>query len=311
MAHGRTQATKKEWGGEQFIKREAVIFVAIQWTSLKLTFDIGNLNDHQAARSVLLAEIGPDSMGMGLVDSESREIYRLVHAQGDNREGALLNSLIHDFPEFTGSFSQVAISYRFPSCVLVPSSNYHFQEEALYLQSAGADYPGQVLKSDHLPAFGIQTVYGLPRSLNIAVTRQYLRHQYWHGHSVFLKTIPVSGVLRLYTDIRPTDFTVYLIGEEKPWLCNIFSYTSPADILYRLLQICRDFGISRQEIELEISGFVDEGSALYKELYAYFANLLFSDDPDYMRWAHAFSEHPSHYFSSISKLAACVSFQEV
>lgn len=311
MAHGRTQATKKELGGEQFIIIEAVIFVAIQQTDLKLTFDIGNADGYQAHDSVLLAEIGQNAIGLGLTDKASRRLYRLVHAQGTNREGGLLTEMLKAYPEFTGSFSQVAISYRFPNCALVPSTLYRFQDEALYLASSGADFPGQVLKSDHLPNFGIQTVYGLPKSLNIAVTRQYLRHQYWHHHAVLLKTLAVPTGNRLFIDFRPADFSVCLMGDNGPLLCNIFSYSAPADVLYRLIQICRDFDLSREEVELEISGFVDEKSALYRELYAYFTLLNFSGDTEALNYSEALSEYPIHYFASISKLAACVSFQAV
>lgn len=301
---------EKGLGGETIIRVEASIFVAIQRNGLKLTFDIGSMEGYEAPGSVLLAEFSPEGIGLGLLESRSKTMYRYTYATGENKDGSLLPGLLKAFPEYEGPFSQVAISYRFPSCVLVPSTLYRFQEEGLFLQSAGADMPGQVLRSDHLPAHAMQAVYGLPKSLNIAVTRQYLRHQYWHQFAVFLKhSVPTSHSF-LSVDIRPADFAVSLYRNGQPELLSIFPYASPADVLYRLVHLSESFGLSRDTLPLEVSGFVDEGSSLFHEMRLYFAQVAFSGKLEPMRLAHAFEDHPAHYFSSLSKLAACVSYPE-
>ncbi|OYW18454.1 MAG: hypothetical protein B7Z54_06040 [Sphingobacteriales bacterium 12-47-4] len=301
---------EKGLGGETNIKVEASIFVAIQRKGLKLTFDIGSMEGYDAPGSVLLAEFSPEGIGLGLLEGRSRTMYRYTYATGDNKEGSLLPGILKAFPEYEGPFSQVAISYRFPSCVLVPSTLYRFQEEGLFLQSAGADIPGQVLRSDHLPSHSLQAVYGLPKSLNIAVTRQYLRHQYWHQFAVFLKNaVPPSGSF-LSVDIRPGDFAVSLYRDGQPELLSIFPYASPADVLYRLVHLSESFGLSRDTLPMEVSGFVDEGSSLFHEMRLYFAQITFPGKLETLRLAHAFEDHPAHYFSSLSKLAACVSYPE-
>lgn len=268
------------------------------------------MGDHAPADSVLLAEIGPDGLGIALMEARHRTIYRFAYASGENREGALLSSLVKASADWEGPFTQVAIAYRFPQCVLVPSALYRFQDENLYLQSAGAIYPGQVLKSDHLPMWGLQTVYGLPRTLNLTVTRQYLRHQYWHQASVAMKTHDLDKGVLIEIDFRPGDFTLGVHESGKPVLYNQRTYTDPTDVLYHLVQLTQSKGWNREELTLRVSGFVETGSALYRELYLYFGKVLFGSLQMPVHLSNDFADLPEHYFSSLSKLAACVSFPE-
>jgi hypothetical protein len=89
-------------------------------------------------------------------------------------------------------------------------------------------------------------------------------------------------------------------------LVQTFTYSSPEDVLYYLLKICKEFDMSQQEVKLSISGLIEKDSSIYRELYKYFIYPDFEILPDGISLADALNKYPDHYYSSISKLATCV-----
>jgi hypothetical protein len=90
-------------------------------------------------------------------------------------------------------------------------------------------------------------------------------------------------------------------------LAQIFPYIKVEDILYWLLDICRQFSLPQTEVKLVLSGLIEKKSAIFKELYQYFLNIEFASVTDDIRLSGDFYEYPSHFFSSLFKLALCVS----
>jgi hypothetical protein len=90
-------------------------------------------------------------------------------------------------------------------------------------------------------------------------------------------------------------------------LAQIFSYQKAEDVLYWLLKICRQFSISQEQVILVLSGLIDKQSAVFKELYQYFLNIEFASIENDIQLSGEFEDYPVHFFSSIFKLASCVS----
>ena len=110
----------------------------------------------------------------------------------------------------------------------------------------------------------------------------------------------------MFIDFKTAEFSVVIIKSNKLLLAKTFSYATPDDVLYYLLKCCQQLNISQQTVRLSLSGLIEKDSAVYRELYKYFINLEFESLPADIKLAEALTEHPPHYFSSISKLAACV-----
>ena len=83
-------------------------------------------------------------------------------------------------------------------------------------------------------------------------------------------------------------------------------YTTHEDVLYYLLKCCQQLNLSQQQVYLFLSGLIEKDSALYRELYKYFIHLEFEQLANDIKLTDALTIHPPHYYSSISKLAACV-----
>jgi len=71
--------------------------------------------------------------------------------------------------------------------------------------------------------------------------------------------------------------------------------------LYYLVKISNQFSLSRQELLLQLSGLIDQDSALFTELSQYFLQLEFRPG----LWQD--TGYPDHFFTSLNDLARCAS----
>ena len=76
--------------------------------------------------------------------------------------------------------------------------------------------------------------------------------------------------------------------------------------MFHLLKIFSVLDLSQRDVPVYVSGFIDENSALMKELHKYFLHASFGHLADGISLDDGFAEYPSHFFNSISNLAVCV-----
>src|SRR5678816_4790472 len=81
---------------------------------------------------------------------------------------------------------------------------------------------------------------------------------------------------KLIIDFKTDSFSVVVLKHNSILLAQIFAYSKPADILYWLLKICKEFSLPQNEVTLLISGLIDKRSAMYRDLDQYFLNIEFA-----------------------------------
>ncbi len=146
-------------------------------------------------------------------------------------------------------------------------------------------------------------IYAVPAEIKDWVSRKFPTARFWHQYSLDVRnSIGVTEEGRLQVDFRKEEFVVIATNRNNILLTQTFEYTTPEDVLFYLLKICNQFSLSRERVELQLSGLVDKQSSLYKELYQYFINIKFRN----AQW-NTGVEYPAHFFTSLNDLAKCVS----
>jgi hypothetical protein len=116
----------------------------------------------------------------------------------------------------------------------------------------------------------------------------------------------VNGEM-IMADFKTDEFSVLVLKDQALQLAKTYSYSSPGDVLYYLLKACHQLGLSQQTLKLSLSGLIEKDSVIYRELSKYFINVELESLTGDVKLNEALMAHPAHYYSSISKLAACVS----
>lgn len=263
--------------------------------------------DIYPSESVLLMEIGERDCSFGIMHHASRIIYEYAYYKADISDDDLLRKIFEKYELLRSSFYRTAIAWYIPECILIPNKFYDHQQSKILLDGVfGKD--ATVAISESLPEWQINTAYQVSAIDHETINRHYTTGNFWHHYSVTLKNKinnPANGSLTV--DFKTDSFSVVAVRNNVLLLAQIFSYTSAADVLYYLLKICRQYSILQHEVNVGLSGLIDKQSAVFKELYQYFINIQFAPLENRVQLSEVFNGYPDHYFTSLSRLTACVS----
>jgi hypothetical protein len=274
---------------------------------LKQLFNISDSTTIDPAQSVLMMELGEKYCCFIILNRQGYEPRRLVYYEADGEEH-LLNNVISAHSEFKRLFSDVLINYSFPQSVMTPSKYYNYEDGKKMLQLMYGDTEDMSVLSEHLSDWQLYNVYEVPKSIHTWISLQFHSGKYWHNYSASLINLSrTEEGDKIMIDFKTGQFSVVVTKSHQLQLVRTFAYTEPADVVYYLLKICVEFSITQKDVQLVLSGLIEQQSALYKELYNYFVNISFKKNPVSVKLPRSFDQYPDHFFSSLFNLATCVS----
>lgn len=261
--------------------------------------------DIYPSESVLLMEIGETECSFGIMHHASRIIYEFAYYKADLGEDDLLKKIFDKYELLRSTFYRTAVSWYMPECILIPNKFYdNSQSKILLDEMFGKDSTLAITES--LSDWQMNIAYHVPSVDHETINRQFISGNFWHHYSVALKNkLQTDG--SLIVDFKADSFSTVATRNNHLLLAQIFPYSSAEDVLYYLLKICREYSLLQNEVHVFLSGLVDKQSAVFKELHQYFLNIEFAPLENHVQLGEVFAEYPQHYFTSLSRLVACVS----
>jgi hypothetical protein len=271
-------------------------------------FKIGNSEELNSSQAVLLMEIGETHCCFAILDYANQMIVQSgCYTFNENESSDILQKVLQEHNELKNSFRQIVIGYYLPENILIPSKFYRYEETQTLLQ-AMYEKGQNIVVSEAVPKWQLHNAYHVPAAIHQLVNRSFATGNFWHIHSIILKNgIEEHEGGNLIIDFKTDSFCVIAIKDNSVLFAQIFPYVKAEDILYWLLNICKQFSLAQTAVKLVLSGLIEKKSAIFKELYQYFLNIEFASGEDDIRLSGDFYEYPAHFFSSLFKLALCVS----
>lgn len=239
---------------------------------------------------------------MNYMSKELVEFGYYISEQDEND----YKKFFEETPALNTRYHQAAIAYDAHDAVQIPSVAYKYEDGHLHLDAVYGKTIHTTVVSESIPDKNIYNVYRLPTTLHSAASWKYLSGKFWNIYTVLLKDLSFKGKDVMLVDFKTDEFSLLALRDNKLLLANTYFYRSPADVLYHLLKACQQLDFSQQTMKLAISGLIEKDSAIYRELYKYFIHPEF-ETLNGVKLAEELKIHPEHYYTSISKLAACVS----
>lgn len=269
---------------------------------MKQLFQIEN-EISEMIQPVLSLRIGERHLSYAITNKSGSALSKLAYFSFEKgHENEAIDFLNND-ANLKHSFYEVLIAYDYSQNILVPSVSFRQEDVGLLLDTSYATVSQSDVISELIPGWQLYNVYAVPKEIRDCISRKFSIARYWHQYSLGLQNVNSSGSNGdIQIDFREYDFTLVAVKQSKFLVARNFDYTRPEDVLYYLLQTCRQFSLSQQDVQLRLSGLIDKQSSLYKELYQYFIGIEFSD----ATW-NSKSEYPQHFFTSLNELATCVS----
>jgi hypothetical protein len=267
---------------------------------LKTLFDIGTEQEENSQQTLLL-EVGKGHCSIAHLNKQSNSISFVQVVSFDEPE------IEERFPELVRSFDgqrfeTVVACSAFPQSLLFPIKYFKQDYTALNLVY---DLPAQAYFYDRIEEWQMVNAYAVPERIYDTLTETFPNVAFMHCYTPGIKVY--NGFVadnQLSVHFTEKFFRVLLKKDMMVHLAQMYPYQAPLDVVYYLLKICHEFGLSQQEVFVILSGLVEKNSILFTELQQYFTNIHFAMQPEI---GLPQSPHPHYFFTSIYNLAACVS----
>ena len=274
---------------------------------MKQLFQIAGGEKSGTTQPVLSIRVGEKHCCFSITDFITKELKSLAYYSTDIVNDNFLTDFFSVHPELNESFYQVLVCYDYSYSSLVSFDDYKHGEGGLLLNALFGLNSTATVIAESIAGWQVYNVYAVPEDVHEWINKKFIVLKYFNQYTVNIKNIkPAKEEVMMLIDFRKDDFTVLAAGNNKILLTQTFLYLTPDDVLYYLLKICQQFGLSQQEVHISLSGLVDQQSALYRELYQYFLNVEFRN-AEWIIPASVNNESPLHFFTSLNDLSRCAS----
>jgi hypothetical protein len=265
----------------------------------------GNLD---AENSTLICHIGEEGFSYAIKDDlqniyVAAVVFNYEHGIRKSEQEKLLGNTLLKQVELQSNFKKVYTIYSFSESVLMPFELYKSQENNNILKLVHGDMDmNTILLTDIITEYGICNIYRVPENIVNLFKSKFPDVVNRHLYSVLIKQYP-PGDDKLFVIYYPQKIIVKLNKDGQTQILNSYLYHTAIDISYILLNICKQFNV--YNIPLELSGMIDQESALYAELRKYFETMNFAQLPSQVKYSEEITRNPAHYFSPIFVAHSC------
>jgi len=200
------------------------------------------------------------------------------------------------------NYSETRVFYNLEEAVMVPVGLFNSSVAAEFVDLAfgnKADARVNVENIDITP--GIVNVYRSNEHWQEIINRHFRVVTKKHLYSKLVEDV-VAGNESLRIIIYQNTFTIVAVKNKQLKIVRSFSFSSDADVLYHILNVCKQVDIDVASAPMHVSGFVDKDSSLLQLLKKYIGsvklyNAAYNDMPSVEK-----DQYPHHYFTSFINL---------
>ena len=256
----------------------------------------------------LTCELTPDSFSYAIRNDEENKIvsvgvYQYEKTRLQTGFPIALQILFHQHKMFSEKFKKSCLIYSVPRNVLIPFMMYNSQKNAEVLNLVHGDLcMGETILNDIIPGQDLYNTYSVSKALNDTVLHQFPAIRGIHQFSAILKKVN-SGSDKMTAIFYHEKVVVILFKDGKFQLLNSYFYRTPEDVVYILLNICRQF--DAPDIPLEATGFIEENSALFKSIYNYFSTVELVKPLVEYQYEEGIAQYPVHFFNHLFEFDVC------
>lgn len=256
-------------------------------------------NNGAGLPQVLALQIGDSYAGFTVSDKEGHHLYRVAYCTTEEWSETDLLSFFEKYDLAKQDFYDVQVAWNFSAATFVPARYFQLENSTGILSGLYGNIAGSSVIAESVAEWQLQTTYAAPANVLEVVKRIFPAAKYRHLRTLLLKKLTSNAAGALEVSFQTDSFTVIATKGSKLLLAETYTYSSPEDVLYYLLKICKQFSLLQQDVALQLSGLVDKQSALYRELYQYFIHIEFN----VAAWGETM--YPAHFFTSFNHLAQC------
>lgn len=267
-------------------------------------------------QSLLLMEVNAQGFSYLIMHQVRQEVldarYYSVPVSDSHNLSDRLRAVIDADELLNNQFRQSIVLYNFAESMLVPDTAFKLENNRDLMELSFGTVSKGLILSEKVPSHPAHNVYRVAPDVHSLFQHKFTAGKYWHLYSLWLsslKSFPPeledddSGHIQVL--FYPDKMLVSVYKRERLQLVQTFLYQVPEDVVYYLLNICRQLNLSPETVALIVSGYAENDSALLTEVKKYFLHCSMDEVPPIFTTS-IFKPLPVHFFSPLLKMALCV-----
>jgi hypothetical protein len=261
---------------------------------LKEIFHYRKDGAHRADGDILLIEISDFDISACVINAGGNQILELISA--GTEDDLDVEAFFKKYNLDKVRWQKIKLLASTPGNVFYPANS-----DIRVVNEISPEVHSPGIFTDELGKWGIRNSYSVP-----SVNWEKLKYEFpgiivKHSLTSLLQQAELDEAGTMMVNFGRKSFSVLVTRQQQLLIAGYYDYTLPADVVYYLLSICHQYGLSREKMPVIVSGLVDLQSAMYKELYLYFVQLSLRRPA----WDLAGSDYPAHYFTNFNDLLQC------
>ena len=252
----------------------------------------------------LICEISRDGFSYVFENDGDKRFHGLSVFHFDNTGDipGKMKEIFNEQPLLHKKYKKVFVSYSGDECSLLPEEMYKPGQNEMLLNALYGDLHNSAIATDLIADKKIYNVYRMPAAIHQVMVEQFPLAAFSHQYSLLIKQDVPGDLLKIifYKD----RFVAVLMKGGELQIIQTYPYQSAADVVYNLLNVCRQFNM--KDVPLRIGGMIEIDSDLHTEIAHYFSNITFDELPAEYEFTDSLKQLPPHYFSHLYSIALCV-----
>jgi len=221
-----------------------------------------------------------------------------------------IRSLLHGENYLTRQYKSVYFMYLTPKSVLVPSPLFLKENPGVYFKFSSYITPVDKIIFRKIPAIDAYTVFTVPEEFYNQVELMLRDVQFFHQscpqiEEAMTESANLTDRTRVMASINPGFVDLLLIRSDQVVLCNSFNIKNTDDLVFFILYLYEQFGLSQEECPATLSGFIELYPGIVELLNHYLKKVVIREFTGNYTYSHTFSELAQHHYSQIINLARC------
>lgn len=257
----------------------------------------------------LIVEVGWDvvSLVYSTMNPLCIQALYIFHTAKDSPALQLAEELEECFEkENLPNHSSCHICYNFKEYTLVPTTFFKERNLGEMIDLLHGVSNHSSCFAENVEGMDMLVAHRVDKRIEALLTHHFPAAQMHHSLALQLPVLSKEPDT-LFCTVYPQNIKVILFRNGALQIARFFEYTTPADVAYHLLNVCAQHEFPPESGRLLLSGFIDQKSNLYEELYRYFFNVELDAGNNDVSTAQAVSQYPVHFFTPLTSLVKCVS----
>jgi hypothetical protein len=263
----------------------------------------------------LSLQLGADQFSFAILDTIRMKYiafknYWYDSAIPEDQQGENLRNLINSEGYLSKIFKSVHFMYQAPGALLIPGPLFNPDFAGSYFKYSGDVSSDHTILFRKIPSIDSFLVHQIPTSIYDLAVGSLAECKFFHQASPQIEDAVLDGKnkslpAQVYADIHQGFIDLMLLNSGQLVFYNSFIIRNKEDIIYFILYLFDQFGLSQEETPLILSGFVEAFPDSQPILEKYLKKISYLEFNKSYSYSYTFNNLVQHHFAHLINLARC------